>query len=337
MTVALLLGSAAVLSACVPNVPAGATVPFGTPSSGELHGGQELPLAGAGFIRARPTDPTHWGTPPLVSAIERAAAEVARAMPGTHPLRVGDLSAPGGGRHPRHHSHRTGRDADIMYYAVDASGRPVDGVGLVHYGRYGYAEDSASGSLVFFDEARNWHFVRTLLLDPRANVQWIFCAWGLKRRLLEYAAAHEPNPDAIFRATQVLHQPRDARPHDDHMHLRFACTGEDRANGCVDLGPLWTWLRRDAEKAAGAGGAPMNDDALVAALFDDTWTRGLGAPALASSSLPPRESAGSRFTRGLGAPALASSSLPPRESAGSLRSRASSPSPSRASAAASSR
>lgn len=283
---AALLGSAAGLVACVPNVPAGTTVPFGTPSSGELAGGTELPMAGAGFVRARPTDPTHWGTPSLVSAIERAAADVSRALPGTLPLRVGDLSAPGGGRHPRHHSHRTGRDADVMYYAVDSSGRPVDGTGLVHYGRYGYAVDPASGSLVFLDEARNWHFVRTLLLDPRANVQWIFCAWGVKRRLLEYAAANEPNPEVLFRATQVLHQPRDARPHDDHMHVRFACTGEDRANGCIDLGPLWTWLRRDAEKPASAAGAAMNDDALVAALLDDE--PGTAHAALASSTSPSR-------------------------------------------------
>jgi len=157
-----------------------------------------------------------------------------------------------------------------MYYAADPAGLPLDGTGLVIYNRYGYARDRASGSLVFFDEARNWHFVRTLLLDPSAHVQWIFCSWGVKRRLLDYASANETDPDALFRATQVLHQPRDARPHDDHMHVRVSCSAEDRAAGCLDLGPLWPWLRRDHEKAAGAAaGPPLDDTALVAALMSD--------------------------------------------------------------------
>ena len=261
---------------CVGLVPAGeGTVSFGHTSSGMLREGRALAQRGSGYVRARPGDGTRFGTPTTVGALERAAASVTSVFPGGAPLRVGDLSAPGGGRHSRHRSHRTGRDVDVIFYAVDEMGRSAQGRGWLAYDRFGLARDPRSPphrEVVFhFDDARNWHLVRTLVADPRANVQWIFCSRGLKARLLEYARVHEPDPEILVRASWVLHQPSRGRAHDDHFHIRFACTAEEQAAGCVEYGPIWPWMRNDVEKPATgvAESDALTDEGLLAALFTD--------------------------------------------------------------------
>lgn len=241
---------------------------IGTTSSGVLANGVALPERGTGFTRARPGDETRYGTPALVAALERALASVDGAFAGTAPTRVGDLSSPGGGRHTRHRSHRTGRDVDVLFFLTDATGRSVPPRGWLAFSRFGHAFEDRSGALFFFDDARNWHFVRTLLLDREAAVQWIFVSRGLKSRLLEYALAHEREPEALVRAAYVLQQPERAAPHDDHFHVRVFCTPEDRASGCRDVGPRWPWLRPDVEVVAGAEGSGLDDASLVAALLD---------------------------------------------------------------------
>jgi len=306
--------------------PDDAAFSYGHNAEGMLFGGTRLPDRGLGFVRARGDD-TRWGTPVLVGALERAAAAVARDFPGTIAMKIGDLSARFGGRHPRHRSHRSGRDADLIYYVTDASGRSVAGSGTFNFIRSGFsrvteranapggddisdeggpataegaptsngteapappvggARTARAGDLVFFDDARNWHFIRTLLLDPEANAQFVFCAWSIKQRLLEYATAHETSAEAIYRASFVLLQPSDGRPHSDHMHIRVACSAQDRALGCVDRGPLWPWLRKELEKPAGPSAPPpLDDEALVAALFDDS--PGDEPPARASETRP---------------------------------------------------
>lgn len=250
----------------------GRSLPWGTPSLGLLRGGVALPEEGLGFVRARPGDDTRWGTARLVATLTSAAAEVEGAYPGTLPLRIGDLSGRGGGRHSRHASHRTGRDVDVIFYALDAAGRPIRGRGWVAFDRFGVARDSRALNdaerFVYFDEARNWRFVRALLTSEDAPVQWIFCSNGVKARLLEHALVHERDRELILRAAYVLHQPRDGRPHDDHFHVRLACTPEDRAGGCVDRGPLWPWLRASYDKTPFSDAA-LSDDAILAALFEE--------------------------------------------------------------------
>ncbi len=136
-----------------------------------------------------------------------------------------------------------------------------------------------SGSLFFFDDARNWHLVRSLLTDSHADIVWVFCSRGVKARLLAYGAAHETDPSVLFRAAWVLHQPGHADAHDDHFHVRVACTAEERAEGCRDLGPLWPWLQKGMDKPADRPGEPLDDAALVAALLSDdgSTTPGRGA------------------------------------------------------------
>lgn len=270
--------SAVFAAGCIGFSPAPAgPLSWGGTSDGVLRGGVRLADSGAGFVRARPGEETRFGTPELVRAIERAAAAVVATYPGTAPLRVGDLSYPMGGQHPRHRSHRTGRDVDVVFYVTDAAGRSQRGRGWLAFDRFGVAREAAvpeggtaSNDLFFFDDARNWAFVRALIADPQSNVQWIFCSRGLKARLLAYAAVHETDPEVLFRASWVLHQPSRGRPHNDHFHIRIACTPEQRVQGCQDAEPIWPWLRKDLEKPdVAVAASTLTDDALVYALMSE--------------------------------------------------------------------
>ena len=264
-------------------LPPGQTISMGTSAHGYLH--EAVPLAdrGEGYLRIRPGEATRYGSHTLVRAIERAARAVSSSFPGGEPLRVGDLSGKRGGAHPRHRTHRSGRDADLLFFARDAGGLSVENHGFAKFDRFGWA--AADGRALSFDDARNWHVVRTLVMDPEARVKWIFCSNELKARLLRYAAQHEPFPEAVLRATWVLHQPSRGDPHDDHFHLRVGCSEQERALGCREQAPHWPWLGDPARKATSTSGVAASDERLVGWLLaeehvdegrDVVWRR-LGA------------------------------------------------------------
>lgn len=263
------LVSLALIWGCSPAVPPGTTVSHGDSADGWLQNGVRLPDEGVGYVRARPGESTRYGTQRLVEALVRAAASVEETFPGTPPLRVGDLSAPLGGRHHRHRSHRSGRDMDLIFYARDIMGRPVRGRGWVAYDRFGVGvePEEHGGKTILFDTERNWHLIRTMLLDEEAQVQWIFASRGVKALLLRYAARHEPNPEALFRAAWAVHQPTRGNPHADHFHVRVACGPLQQAIGCRDRGPLWSWWRDTADKRDRY--APLDDSGLLASLLRD--------------------------------------------------------------------
>lgn len=255
--------------------PTGIELSLGRANRGVLLGGRSLPNRGPGYVRARQGEPTRWATRGLIEALQRAAAAVERQYPGAAPLRVGDLSAPRGGKHARHGSHRTGRDADILFYLLDERGASTRGRGWLSFDERGVSVENQapegmtpSGELYFFDTERNWLFVRTLLADPQVPMQWIFCSAGVKARLLQYGAEHETEPDILVRAAYVLHQPSRGNPHADHFHVRLACSDRQRALGCQDVGPAWPWLREPHEKPEWTPGA-VDDATLIRALLAD--------------------------------------------------------------------
>ncbi|MEM8607619.1 MAG: penicillin-insensitive murein endopeptidase [Myxococcota bacterium] len=252
----------ATICGCVPKpVPTGEAISVGSPDDGYLVGGVRLEDEGLGYRRLRPGESTRFGTATLVHAIERAAKSVAETFPGGYPLRVGDLSNPYGGAHPRHRSHRAGRDADLIFYARDLGGLPARAAAWMAFDRFGFGTHDQH--VLEFDEARNWHLVRTLVLDDDARVKWMFCSNDVKARLLRYAARHEPSAKAVARATWVLHQPSRGQSHADHFHVRVGCGPVERDFGCVEEAPHWPWLSDTASKRNAAAGVGGRDAQLV--------------------------------------------------------------------------
>ena len=258
-----------------PRGEADSVASYGYANDGVLVDAVPLPESGPGYVRAKQGEDTRWAAPVMRDLLERAASTVARSMPGGAPLVIGDISARHGGQHSRHGSHQTGRDVDVLFYILDASGRSLRGSGFYAFDEQGASSISTPGApvrgLELFDTARNWAFVRALLTDPEAPAQWIFCANGIKARLLMYAALHERDPRVLVRAAYVLHQPSSGNPHRDHFHVRIACTASERARGCLDPGPVWPWIRLENEKPERQG---ADDDAtLIEALLGESASR----------------------------------------------------------------
>jgi penicillin-insensitive murein endopeptidase len=252
----------AVVASCVSEpLRAGQTISIGTADRGYLRASLALPDRGEGYERLRPADGTRFGTATLVGAIERAAQAVATAFPGGHPLRVGDLSGRHGGEHPRHRSHRSGRDVDLLFYARDSGGLPVRNGGWMRFDRFGFA--LTARGVYRFDEARNWHLVRSLVMDDHARVKWLFCSNELKARLLRHAARTESSPEAVLRATWVLHEPSRGDTHDDHFHVRVGCSRAESELGCREQAPHWPWLNDAARKESSEARTAANDSRLV--------------------------------------------------------------------------
>lgn len=234
----------------------GTSVSMGTFTGGLLRRGARLPVQGEGYVvpplwAARQSQ---YGTDELVEAITRAARRVEREYPGGT-LGVADLSLRGGGDSVLHRSHENGRDADLIYYAVDERGRPVPPVdSMPRYPSYdgrARAPRPQDHGVVFgpfsprwFDVRRNWALVRALLTEPRIEIQYLFINQKLKQRLLAYAADLGEDPALLDKAEALLRQPGDSLPHDDHLHVRIYCAADDRALGCVDRGPVRWWKKR---------------------------------------------------------------------------------------------
>jgi penicillin-insensitive murein endopeptidase len=256
------VSSFVLFAACVTEpLPVGQTISIGTSDQGYLADAHPLPNRGVGYERLRPNEETRYGSATLLAALERAARSVNETFPGGPPLRIGDLSSPSGGSHPRHRSHRSGRDADLLFFARDAGGLPIANAGWPSFDALGMSRTRTA--VYQFDEARNWHLVRTLVMDEQARVKWIFCSNELKARLLRYAARHERSPEAVLRATWVLHQPSRGDDHDDHFHVRVGCNREEQQLGCREQPPHWPWLDDPARKADDAARTAAIDARLV--------------------------------------------------------------------------
>ncbi|HEX3344667.1 MAG TPA: penicillin-insensitive murein endopeptidase [Polyangiaceae bacterium] len=259
---------------------------IGTPNHGVLSHGAELARDAEGLRWLRGND-RHWGVPRFTAAIERAAATVAHERPGAR-LTVGDLSTPtGGGPLSPHFSHRSGVDADLLFYVTTLGGAPVDSPGFIHVGADGLAEDEAHGRWLRFDVEREWLLVRALVEDPQARVQWLFVSDVVQAMLLEWAVARGEPTELIARAESLMLQPNPGGVHDDHIHVRTTCAPEERVTGCEPIGTKRPWLRDELPPL------PESDRDLALALLQP-----IDAPsALALPPLPPSSSTASSSPR----------------------------------------
>ncbi len=160
-----------------------------------------------------------YGHPSLVLMLQRSAKHLAKSFPGSK-LVVGDLSLERGGPLSGHHSHQSGRDADVAFYARDARGRSVELKSYVAFDTDGKAKD---GSGLVFDDERNYRLVETWARDSRATLSYVFVSRPLKARLLAWGEKHAKNRELLERMAALFLQPENAEPHDDHFHVRVRC------------------------------------------------------------------------------------------------------------------
>jgi penicillin-insensitive murein endopeptidase len=202
----------------------------GSPTDGKLVGGSRLEEAP--YLRLLPAyaaDDARWGLGSLVALVDRAARSVRQKFPDAV-LSVGQLSRRGGGDIERHASHESGRDADLSFYIRGQTGHPLYSDHMVSF-RGDASAPSWPGA--FFDDARNWALVSSIVQDPHARVTYIFVAAPLRARLLEYAQ-HIGAPLAVrSHAAELMVQPRGSLPHDDHFHVRIACPSG--MSSCIEL------------------------------------------------------------------------------------------------------
>jgi penicillin-insensitive murein DD-endopeptidase len=252
------------------------------PHRGVLTGSAELPRSGDGFRWLRDDD-HHHGLPRFVASIERAAGKVARERPGAT-LTVGDLSARTGGRLLPHSSHRTGRDADLLFYVQTLGGATVPSVDWVHIGADGLGWDERDKRYVRLDVERQWLLVKALVEDEEARVQWLFVSRPVENLLVEWARARGEPADTIVRAMDAMLQPAPpAQSHDDHLHLRTACDPAEIAAGCEPTGPERPWIMAaDARRATEPQAEPMTE--LLEAILRPLDVTGSGVPSDAKAS-----------------------------------------------------
>ncbi len=260
--IAFLWSLGVLLTGCLPWVGVGFVKegPAGTTSRGVLVGGGHLPREGEHYRVYRGGD-RRYGVSSLTRAIVRASERVAADHPGAV-LLVGDISQEGGGFIGGHRSHRSGRDADFGFYVTDLEGRDAEGHPLMRFDRFGIG--AREKDAYRFDAARNWAFVEALLTDEEIQVQWIFVSRGLKAFLMEWALENGRPLEIVERSASVLSQPGDSAPHDDHFHVRIYCPKDASGGFCVNTGPLWPWIRRDASP-----GAPFTRDELLELAFEN--------------------------------------------------------------------
>jgi penicillin-insensitive murein endopeptidase len=204
----------------------------GHPNEGHLEGGAHLDtrLPYVRVVPAYESGDVRWGLPSLVHMLERAARVVAKKYPGSV-LDVGDISRKGGGDVLRHHSHESGRDADVGFYAVDAKGKQVHAPAFIKFDR-GLVSSNVPGAR--FDLPRTWLLVQTLLTDPVARTSHIFIAEPLRHELLGYAKARGVSRALLDHAAVVMMQPTNSLAHDDHMHVRVSCPHAAHST-CIEL------------------------------------------------------------------------------------------------------
>ncbi|MBX7193298.1 MAG: penicillin-insensitive murein endopeptidase [Sandaracinaceae bacterium] len=226
---------------------------IGGPNNGSLEGGVALPERATGLVSnpRRPNATAFYGTAELINAIADAAAVVDRALPGGT-LTVNDIGFQRGGPIDHHGSHQAGRDADVLFYLLDAQGQPHPSVGVPidpegNGTDYRDLMDPSDDVPLRIDLPRTWRFVQALLENEHALVQRIFVVEHLRTMLLDEARRQRAPRAVVQRFSEVTCQP--AYAHDDHLHVRLFCSDEDLGAGCADASPMYPWRLAQIEAA----------------------------------------------------------------------------------------
>lgn len=194
---------------------------LGAPWQGELRDAARLP-EGDGYTLRRPW--RAFGTRATVDFVERVITDVREQFPDAHVLAIGDLSAEHGGAITEHHSHQSGRDADIgLVYKSKPAGFPENFVSATADN----LDCAATYALIagFAETAREDGGAQVIFLDFK--VQSLIYAWaktaGIDDDVLDRTFQFPHGRGAS--AGLVRHEPN----HDNHLHVRFRCPRGDTA------------------------------------------------------------------------------------------------------------
>ena len=238
-------------------LPGSHSTSIGGPSSGRIEGAVPLPDEGPGYYHnAKRPYGARFGSVELVQFIVRAAANVSEKIPESL-LTVNDLGLQEGGPIHEHGSHQAGRDADILFYSVDARGKPIRSVGVPIDPSGGGVDfkdlrDPKDDQPIKLDVKRTWRFAAELIEVADVHLQRIFIVEHVRQMLLDEAARVKAPKKVVQRFADITCQPE--TPHDDHMHIRLFCTPEDMKHGCLDSPPVYPYR---VESLAKLGLAPL--------------------------------------------------------------------------------
>ena len=242
--------------------PREGSISWGWTNGGRVDRAAKLPPSGQHWaffphIEARGMT---YGTDEMAGFLDRISGYVARRYKGSK-MFIGNVSPQTGGASQWHRSHQSGRDVDIAYYLIrdyrsykrararakrrKREVRRLDQVPLdnfVKITRRMKARDRSLGAM--FDVRRNTALVKAMVTDTVTPVQWIFCAPWVEKAVLRQAERFGYDAAVIARMEEVMHRPSRAAIHDDHMHVRFFCSVQDRLHGCLDREPWRAWVDR---------------------------------------------------------------------------------------------
>ena len=215
------------------------SISCGSVNRGSLSDAAELPINGRGYLIPKPwiRRGRRFGTKEMIHLIQRSAAYVDNLLPGGN-LGVADISAEKGGAIGLHKSHQSGRDVDLIFYALDTKGHPFKPDSyMAYYGPHGqsiHAKAPHFSTTIrrrYFDLPRNWALVRALITDHSTEVSHIFVSAQVRGWLLQYAKSRRESKTLIRKANRILRPDKLKNLHNDHFHVRITCSKNDIALG----------------------------------------------------------------------------------------------------------
>lgn len=196
------------------------TLSVGAPNDGRLVRGKHLVASSAIRLWKTTSGVPAYGAANLLRALDKAAQSTRAAFPGTTTV-VTALSHDKGGAVQGKRSHQTGRDADVVFFLLDAKGKPATAKQLVHIGGDGRGRDGQAAYT--FDDARNWALIEALATDRDKAVTHVFVDGKVRQRLIAHAQKVNVPADRRDAVMQILFAADGEEPLDAMFHVRVAC------------------------------------------------------------------------------------------------------------------
>lgn len=210
------------------------SVSLGGPSRGQLLDGVRVEGANIELLPNYSERRTNFTSYRLLAILSAGAESMARC--GQPVLRVGNFSVEGGGQLRWSRSHQSGRDADIAFPLRRRDGAVELPPALEHIDPDGSRRGDSSVSL---DAAALWCLIDGMMESGGGELQWLFISRPLRQQVLRAGLDAGADIERVQMVAELLQQPSDSLPHDDHLHLRVGCAPADAREGCWSWGPQW--------------------------------------------------------------------------------------------------